>query len=589
MFTPPPFKMPEPLRPLPKAYGKNWLTPEEVLAEIDAGKSAVDAFAKLDFGKCQFHDQVDTTGYKGPVIKMEGFGGVAKGRLALTPKTLEEYKAAKTPYISVLGDDHSPLLKDLVGRTPKMIFGNLTGDHAIFFNSPCHAAIGAATANLTWLVNPSIVAHYASPELPERSSISVNGITLYEGDVVTMDGRTGRLYPADLPIKSSPKINADIDIKAKETLPHFSILANVVDSTSTSAATFSTAEGIGLLRAENIVRSILVVLGNNFRDDDNQRHKEPLKIQGCNLSGVVYSQQQMHKMLGCLLGNEKKSEELKTAFIRNLGRDIRGVLSMPFNDTNEDRAVPHKTFSPTCRLVDLEAPQLEFVEKNLLSIENKKYFYALQAEALFRTTQDDGLREILTPIRILIPSVRSAEELTAIKEEVDKAAKKYGFIDEHGKRQFKFGAMMETKEAVQPEEAAKIAKLCDFVSFGTNDLTKELTGLVRDDLSADAKAAAKSWMEEKNYDALGDSPFDVLVPAVTLKMEAAVKAMRAANKDIEIGCCGRQVAANPQSIDAVMQMGLNNISVPPQDVAASRIMAAHFAAKKQLASPAARV
>ena len=515
---------------------------------------------------------------------MEGFGRIAKGHLAFTPEAVDAYKARGTPYIAVLPDNDSPFFKDREKSeriSEAMVFGNMHGGKSLIFTSPDHFELSIGAANMAWLHNSGIKAHYASSP-QEKHSISIGDVTLHEGEFVTVDGCGGMLYPCDMPIKSPSESIPVLDEAAKKALPNFRVLANAKDFMSTSDAVSSSAEGIGLFRSEDIIRKKFVVMGNNFNDDDSMETAR--QIQNANLTGKIYSKPQLEAAIECFFGEGEKSNELREYFIKTIPGKIHSELQMPFVIANRKRQAPHETYPITYRLTDLDASQLELEGSKIITPENKKRFFAMQADAMFQCiwSEAGGHFKLFTPLSILIPSVRSAEELSAIKEEIDKAAKKHGFIDETGKRLFRFGAMIETKDAAQPETAAAIARLCDFVSFGTNDLTKDITGIARNDLDPSVKAQCQQWMRDNRCEKFGDSPFDSLVPPVVQAMEKAVRAMRIANPDIEIGCCGRQIASNPQSIEACMKVGLDNISVPPQDIAASRIMVAHFSSKQRL-------
>ncbi len=558
------------------------LPPHVAAACIEAGQPAADIFAHLDLRQCQFREAFDTAGYKGPAIPMEGFGRLAKGHLAFTPEKVAEYKAAGIPYISIIPDEHSPFLQKGKHKpyTDVMIFGKIESGYSMNFFSPDHFSVFIGAANMAWLRNLSMTAHYAAPASGERNYVTINGINLYEGDIVSVDGRGEALYPCDMPIKSVQDAVLSLDAAAKEkALPAFRVLANAKDFMSVNDAALSTSDGIGLLRTEEMVNDSLVFIGNNFVEPTTEEVAQ--EVTRCNLDNTIYSKPQLYAAIDCLFDTGKKSDALKKTFKDRICAGIFSELQRSFFIANSERKAPHQTYPVTYRLTDLEASQLELGGTKFITPANKKQFFALQAAAAFQAFSEDGASGIIS---MLVPSARSAEELAEIKEEVDKAAKQYGFIDGDGKRLYRFGAMMETRDAVEPKTAAGIAKLCDFVSFGTNDLTKEITGLERNDLDPEVKARGREWMQHHRCAHLGATPFDALVPPVTHAMEAAVRAMRLANPKLEIGCCGRQVASNPAAIESCMKMGLDNISVPPQDVPASRIMAAHFLAKQRLAA-----
>lgn len=560
--------------PVPR---KPSFSPEKVAADITADGDANRAFAQLDLGQCQFHETVDTAGYSGPAIPMQGFGGVAKGKLALSPETVNAYQQSEiTPITAITG--HT--IKDYYPAR-NSIFDTSRSSEMLFIR-PNHFAVGMETAGMTWLRNPALTHDVVA------KTISINGITLHEGDMVTMDARTGKIYSADLPIKPVPPPTTSLDSAAKKLLPQFQVLASTLDDPSISSATLSSAEGIGLFRSEDMLREKLVLMGNGYCDWEGKGGDDIDEMQRCTFARRIYSKTQMQEMFKDLLENSEKTQELQDELKRRLDGSIELGIIRTYHFTNQDRSIPHNTFPFTYRLTDPDVFREEIEETQPFSAEQKKCFYGLQADAIFNCMVTRRMQDKM-PLSVLVPSVKSAEELAEIKAEVDKAAKAHGYMDAEGKRRYKFGAMMETKEAVKPKEAAKIAKLCDFVSFGTNDLTAAITGLKRDDLDAAHQQACKRWMADHGCQDMGNSPYDVLVPLVTRTMGFAIKAMRKENPDIQIGCCGRQVAANAPSIQACMKMGLDNICVPPQDVAPSRIIAAHYAARQAVGLERARI
>ena len=354
------------------------------------------------------------------------------------------------------------------------------------------------------------------------------------------------------------------------------INANVKDGMSIKLAMKSQANAIGLCRSEDIFTAAILPLGNKFglSLDELELEAEGAAIGYANAIQTVCSIPRMHAFIKAIL-DPVGLQSAKDEFVSTLGEKI----SSAFWHSDMYLFDPPKTTPFTYRLSDLELPQLQLEKNDFITPEYIKTSYILQARALFKAIQHT---KFPMPLNVLIPTVRSADEVAELKQAIAGAAKEEGFVDATGKPRYRFGAMIETKEAVQPRTAAAIAKLCDFVSFGTNDLTKELTDLPRNDIDDDVKRRCHEWMVAHHCERMGDSPFDVLVPPVKQAMQAAVKAMRRINPTIEISCCGRQVANNIESIESCIDMGINAVSVPPQDVAAAHIIAAHHAANKQL-------
>src|SRR5262249_42136314 len=132
-------------------------------------------------------------------------------------------------------------------------------------------------------------------------------------------------------------------------------------------------------------------------------------------------------------------------------------------------------------------------------------------------------------VDIMVPLIRTPQEMQALKEEIAVVASKHGM---EGK--YKLRAMVETFKSVK--NATEIARLVDGISFGTNDLTAEsMKGVERNDV-----AATRQWQVKHHH--VGKSPFLRLSKPIEAMMKAVVKAARKANPHIDIGICGHQVA-----------------------------------------------
>ncbi len=168
--------------------------------------------------------------------------------------------------------------------------------------------------------------------------------------------------------------------------------------------------------------------------------------------------------------------------------------------------------------------------------------YESQLNNIFSYVKDENA-DLTQPInlQIMAPHIRNAGEMEKFKEMVENVARENDFPRGH----YQIGAMMETKTACDPAEAAKIAKLCDFMSFGTNDLTEEITGIKRP-FEGDSK-----------------SPYDVLRDDVKTVMKSTAKAVREANPNITIGCCGGQMKDSDSLMFCAKDLQLDDVSVPP--------------------------
>jgi hypothetical protein len=171
--------------------------------------------------------------------------------------------------------------------------------------------------------------------------------------------------------------------------------------------------------------------------------------------------------------------------------------------------------------------------------------YREQVKTIFAALKAaDPVTEL--PLEIMMPAVRTEKDVLDIKKIVDEEAKAAGIQPQ----QYSFGVMVETLQSC--ENISAIAKHCDFISFGTNDLTQEYFNMARSDLKAHASFAGKN----------GFDPFKTLAPDILNIIQSVVTKGREANKSLRIDVCGAQ-AADPDTAVALFKAGVDNISVAP--------------------------
>lgn len=169
--------------------------------------------------------------------------------------------------------------------------------------------------------------------------------------------------------------------------------------------------------------------------------------------------------------------------------------------------------------------------------------YRRQAEAIFTALAAENV-ESGVPLEVMMPAVRTEGDVMMIRDIIRREARN----SEINTEDYRFGVMVETLEAC--ENIEKIAPLCDFISFGTNDLTQQHTGMARGDFKAHANFANKN----------GYDPFRALSPEITEMILDVTKRARAVNPGIGVDICGAQ-AADMAVAMKLFAGGVNNISV----------------------------
>ena len=194
----------------------------------------------------------------------------------------------------------------------------------------------------------------------------------------------------------------------------------------------------------------------------------------------------------------------------------------------------------------------------------------MQAQALFEAACELRKAGKNPYPEVMIPLVGTLKELQLQQDIVERVAKetmkKYGV-----KVRYMLGTMIEIPRACIV--ADEIAKVAEFFSFGTNDLTQTCLALSRDD----AGKFLPLYVERGIYP---EDPFVSIDQAgVGALMEMAVEKGRATRKDLEIGICGEH-GGEPRSVTFCHKIGLDYVSCSPYRVPIAKLAAAHAALKE---------
>ena len=180
--------------------------------------------------------------------------------------------------------------------------------------------------------------------------------------------------------------------------------------------------------------------------------------------------------------------------------------------------------------------------------------------------------------KIMIPLVGHVNELKEVRRQLEAVAKE--ITSEAGAAiEYKFGTMIELPRAALT--AGQIAKVADFFSFGTNDLTQTTFGFSRDDAEGKFLLKYVDGLQEPGIDGkvkiLPVNPFQTLDrDGVGQLVRMAAENGRAANPDLELGICGEH-GGDPDSIEFCHMVGLDYVSCSPFRVPVARLAAAQAA------------
>jgi len=200
----------------------------------------------------------------------------------------------------------------------------------------------------------------------------------------------------------------------------------------------------------------------------------------------------------------------------------------------------------------------------------------IQVQAIFEAAAIARKKGIKAFPEIMIPFVGHVRELGMQKEVVNRIAEKV-MQEKKVKLTYLVGTMIEIPRAAL--SAYEIAKVAEFFSFGTNDLTQLTAGLSRDD----AGQFLPYYVENNIYER---DPFQSIDRnGVGKLMGIAAKEGRNSNGSLKIGICGEH-GGDPSSVEFCHSLGLNYVSCSPFRIPIARLAAARAVIQeKNVASP----
>jgi pyruvate,orthophosphate dikinase len=195
-------------------------------------------------------------------------------------------------------------------------------------------------------------------------------------------------------------------------------------------------------------------------------------------------------------------------------------------------------------------------------------FYQMQAKALFGALASQRREGSAIVPNILIPMVSSIEEIAVVRALVEDA-KKSVERETGAKLAYKLGAMIETPAGAL--SADKLAQVCDYFSFGTNDLTQCTHGLSRDDSGPIVDAYQKAGIGTPD-------PFTTIDPdtvgkLIKVAMYYARNSGKVPRPEFSGGICGEQ-GADPTTISMASDWGVDYVSVSPYRVCSAILASA---------------
>src|SRR5215207_8844444 len=480
--------------------------------------------------------------------------GAATGRIVLTAREAAERGGAGEAVILVRKETNPDDVEGMMRA--KGVLTALSG-------MTSHAAVVARG-----LGKPAVTGCSALNIDPNAGAFSVDGRVFEAGDVVTIEGTSGRVIAGEVPLVE-PEINEDFEtiLRWADEVRALGVRANADTREDARRAREFGAEGIGLCRTEHmfmeegrlrIVREM--ILSEDEKALDAALEKlEPLQREDFEeifkaMDGLPVTVRLLDPPLHEFLPDSK-----------DLATQVAEVEAH-----GEDAGELRRKLRVAERLEEVN-PMLGLrgVRLGILRPE----VYRMQARAIAaaaRAVAEEGYAPV---VEIMVPLVGFPSEL----------AKMRAFIEEEEVEETpaKIGTMIELPRACAV--AGEIAEDADFFSFGTNDLTQMVCGMSRDD------AEEKFLADYLQGGLLRENPFQTLDQrGVGVFVSMACEGGRQANPSLKLGVCGEH-GGDPKSIVFFHKVGLDYVSCSPYRVPVARLVAAQVAlAEREEAASAGR-
>ncbi len=415
-----------------------------------------------------------------------------------------------------------------------------------------------------------------------RRLTAPGGVVVEEGDLVSIDGSTGKVYLGEVPVVPSPVVeyfegrmhagadDADELVQAVHRVMAYAdrvrrlrVRANADNAEDAARARRFGAQGIGLCRTEHMFLGDRRELVERLilADHDEERASA--------LDALLPLQRQdfidLFEAMDGLPVTVRLLDPPLHEFLPDItDLSVRVALA-------ESRKEPHEN---DLRL--LQAVHRLHEQNPMLGLRGVRLglvipgLFTMQVRAIAEAAAER--RELGGDPRaeIMIPLVGTVQELELVREEAEKVIAE--IEARHGvELGLKLGTMIELPRAALT--AGQIAEAAEFFSFGTNDLTQTVWGFSRDDVEASFFTA---YLERGIF---GVSPFETIDrDGVGSLVKHAVEAGRATRPDLKLGVCGEH-GGDPESVHFFHEVGLDYVSCSPFRIPVARLESGRAASR----------
>jgi pyruvate,orthophosphate dikinase len=443
-------------------------------------------------------------------------------------------------------------------------------------------------------------------------SAQVGDAIFREGDLITIDGTTGNVYPGRIPTVEA-EVFGELStlLSWADDVARLRVLANADTPRDAARARQYGARGIGLCRTERMFNDPqrLPIVQDMILADSVEARKAALDkllpIQRSDFKALFKAMAglpvtvrlldpPMHEFLPT-----PSQLEFEISHLHHLNRITRSITELPDTLRLLDPELPRDYVESLGKLQASLAQCHEAHRDDALLAQREAMLrkvhvlgevnpmlghrgvrlgitypeiYEMQIRAILEAAAECRQEGIDAHPEIMVPQVCDAEELNRVKALVDavRADVEARFRVE---LRFKFGSMIEVVRACLT--ASSLAEEAEFFSFGTNDLTQATFSFSRED------AENKFLPQYIAGGILADNPFEALdTKGVGRLMKLAVEEGRNARPDLVVGICGEH-GGHPESIGFCHDIGLDYVSCSAPRVPIARLAAAQAKLRRE--------
>jgi len=395
----------------------------------------------------------------------------------------------------------------------------------------------------------------------EKTIRFANGAVAHEGDIISLDGSTGKVYLGAIETQDvSTTEDFDKFMTWADELRTLHVRTNADTPRDAAQAVKFGAEGIGLCRTEHMffdterIKAMREMIVADTVEQRKTALSKLLPMQRGDFEAIYREMQGKPVTIRLLDPPLHEFLPQSKEEIEEIANEIGVTVEKLFNTVDHLREFNPMLGTRGCRL-DVLYPEIAEMQTEAI------------ISAAINVWKQDG--RPITP-EIMVPLVCEVRELHFVKQII--TAKADELIAASGlDMRYMVGTMIEIPRAAIT--ADEIAKEAEFFSFGTNDLTQMTYGFSRDDVGR----ILDKYFDEK---ILESDPFARIdQQGVGRLMKMAAENGRKARPDIKLGLCGEQ-GGDQSSVEFCHNIGLNYVSCSPYRVPLARLSAAQARVKE---------